>query len=99
MTPTQHHGTRPLREASTAELITELLTRYDEALFVGCKPHGTITSNGSPITALPPKPVVDVNSKLDKTTGMGGTLATILSNVLMGLRARGQVRPTATCGN
>lgn len=87
-----------LREVSTAELIRELLTRYDEALFVGCKPHGTIVNNNGIDITYPPLlgPIVDVNSKLNKTTGVGGTLATILTNILKGLRAKGQTCPSSS---
>jgi len=67
----------------TADLVSELLTRYNEALFIGYNTSG-VSINGRPPA---PSPLIDVNSKLSDGPH-GSPLGAILDTILTKLKAK-----------
>lgn len=65
-----------LATITTTELLAELQSRYNEAIFIGT--GHKVTINGA--TTI--MPAVDVSSTLHKRTEMHGTLHTILQKLL-----------------
>jgi hypothetical protein len=87
-----------LQDVPTTDLVTELLNRYYEGFFIGTTPPPNNNSDNHPHNhphsvsvngrALQGKPVIDINSKFERDTGMRSILVDVLTTLLHKLKSQ-----------